>query len=175
MTGVFRDTTDAVENWLARLVLAQRSDTSAAHDLLHEPADGWSASLSASQPQRVLRHLALAQLLIDEGEWEEAEALLKGNSHHFAHEQTIPGSYFIGVADGVMGSLLAAKGSTSEAEFYLQVCSIIFVRREEIRIRSRKRHGQFCRRTIDSPAVPARPNAPSQIRNLFLCAGPTNL
>ena len=92
-----------------------QQDTAEVTELLREPPKGWSASLVASRPQRVLRHLILAQILIDDQKIDEAESLVLV-AHEFVHNRTIPGNYFIGVADQVMGNWLAAKGQVSEAE-----------------------------------------------------------
>jgi hypothetical protein len=118
MDGVAFEIRDAIEVGMAGVIHVLRPADEQVDQLLHEPPRGWADSLSPSKPQRVLRHLTRVQMLIHQQRLDEAEPLLR-MAHRFAHDKTIPGSYFQGLADSLMGSWLAAKDQSADAEQYL--------------------------------------------------------
>ena len=71
--------------------------------------------MSSAYPTGVVPYLTLAQLLVDQGRTEDAENILR-TAYDFAHQKTMPGSYFIGQADSLMGAWLALKEQADEAE-----------------------------------------------------------
>ena len=106
---------DAIEIGLASVIHTLRPADEEAEQLLHEPTRGWKGTLSPTKPERVMRHFTRVQLLVDQQRADEAEPLMR-LAYEFAHQKTIPGSYFQGVADSLMGSWLAAKEPSAEAE-----------------------------------------------------------
>ncbi|HEY1603609.1 MAG TPA: serine/threonine-protein kinase [Pirellulales bacterium] len=118
MDNIAFETRDAIEVGMAGVIQTLRPDDNQVDQLLYEPSRGWTASLTASHPHRVMRHLTRVQMLIHQQRLDEAEPLLQ-MAHGFAHGKTIPGSYFQGLADSLMGSWLAAHDQSAEAEKYL--------------------------------------------------------
>ncbi|MBI2826993.1 MAG: serine/threonine protein kinase [Planctomycetia bacterium] len=99
---------------LASVVHAQRTQDPETLELLALDS-GWATALIPRSPHSAYRHLTLAQVLIDRGKFDEAEPVLKV-VNDFVHPKTMPGSYYIGWADSLTGTWLAAMGKRDEAE-----------------------------------------------------------
>ncbi len=109
------ETREEMEVGLANVIQSQRPSDPEIERLLHPPALGWTSPILPKFPHLVMRHLALANYLIENARLDEAEPILRF-AHEFVHSKTLPGNYYIGLADSLMGALLATKQQDSEAE-----------------------------------------------------------
>ena len=76
------------------------------------------AGYNPRSPDGVVLHFALAEMLLGEGNVDEAEAALSA-PYEFVHQKTIPNGYFVGMSDSVKGACLAAQRKPDEAESLL--------------------------------------------------------
>jgi tetratricopeptide (TPR) repeat protein/tRNA A-37 threonylcarbamoyl transferase component Bud32 len=105
---------DIMKVKLAMIIHDQRSFDAEAERLLRELVNP-NFGLNTAYPRGVMPYLVLAQLLIDQRRAGEAEKSLRA-VRNFVHQKTIPGSYYIGFADSLMGAWLAGNGQQDEAE-----------------------------------------------------------
>ena len=100
---------------LAYVIYSQRPKDPEIDNLLSIPNDNLEKYITPTDPHSTDAYLLHTRLLIDRGKLAEAESILKPISI-FLHEKSMRGNYRIGVADGLMGELLSAKGDNKAAE-----------------------------------------------------------
>jgi len=100
---------------LADSIHSQRPNDPETEKLISIPPGNPTDVLVPDYPHVADRYLFCIRMLIDRGRLAEAETLLKP-VHESVHQKTMPNNFRIGLADSLMGALLAAKGDNEAAE-----------------------------------------------------------
>lgn len=99
---------------LARVMLRLRPDElGSPEEILRRAVP--HALINGRHPEIVFYNAHAAEILLSQGKVAEAGAILEPN-HKFAHAHIVPGSYYIGLVDSVMGAYRQAIGENEEAE-----------------------------------------------------------